>query len=296
MNTKKDLDNSIQKDKVIGSTIARIFSASVFNQLASQGNSSILNSIIKELNFKATNFSTLSELFEHSYQKLLKGYRNEYLYKNSIANKILLGKYSLNTAAMLSEFRVGSSKADTLILNGTSYIYEIKTELDSLDRLEQQLINYQSFAEYVSVVTDKKHILKLLTKVPTNIGIIEFTDRNTLRTIKEPASNMNCLNVGVIFDSLRQNEYTQIIQDYYGFIPEVPNTLLYKHCKELFQDIPIQIVHGNVLKELKKRQASELNKEFIKSVPSSLKASAISNQLTKKQINNLSSALVNGIL
>lgn len=47
---------------------------------------------------------------------------------NVIANKILLGKHSLNTSHMLSEFRVGYNKADVVIINGTSSVYEIKSE------------------------------------------------------------------------------------------------------------------------------------------------------------------------
>lgn len=296
MSTKSEMNILAKKEKAVYSTIARLFSASVFSELANKGKSETLNSIIEEINFNIDNFSNLSELFEYSYKKLLKGYRNEYLYKNSIANKILLGKYSLNTATMISEFRVASSKADTLILNGTSHIYEIKTELDSLDRLEKQLVNYLSFAEYVCVVTDKKHVSKLLEKIPENVGIIEFTNRNTLKVVKKPLSNIKNLNLRVMFDSLRQTEYVEVIKSYYGSTPDVPNTLLYKECKKLFENIPVQIAHSYILKELKKRHISKFKKEFIKNAPNSLKASAICTNLNRKQINNLSSALTGGIL
>lgn len=38
------------------------------------------------------------------------GYRHEYIYKAALTHKILLGKHSLHTASMITEFRVGECK------------------------------------------------------------------------------------------------------------------------------------------------------------------------------------------
>ncbi|WP_409423849.1 sce7726 family protein [Pseudoalteromonas sp. RW-H-Ap-1] len=260
MKSENDPSKILNPDKKFGPLLARVFSSSVFNELANTGFSPTLNSIIKELDIKVEHYENLGELFECTYSKLSKVYRNEYLYKNSIANKILLGKYSLNTASMLSEFRVAKSKADAIILNGTSHIYEIKTELDSLERLDQQLLDYQSFSEFVSVVTDKKHIPKLLDKIPSNVGLIELTSRDTFRTVKKPLSNLDKLCKNVQFDALRQSEYVRIVNLHHGFVPDVPNTLLYKECKKLFKDIPIRVAHKYILGELKNRNLSTQKK------------------------------------
>lgn len=296
MTSKENLFKITKTDKKSGPLLARIFSSSVFNELANKGFSPTLNLIIKELDIEVGCYKSLSELFECTYNELSKVYRNEYLYKNSIANKILLGKYSLNTASMISEFRIAKSKADAMILNGTSHIYEIKTELDSLERLDQQLTDYQCFSEFVSVITDKKHVSKLLNKIPHNVGLIEFTTRDTFKIIKKPLSNLENLCKSVQFDALRQSEYINIINQYYGFIPTVPNTLLYKECRKLFQDIPIDVVHGYILKELKNRSFSEQKKELVINAPKSLKVSTLCSKLSSKQINNLSLALSRGIL
>ena len=106
---------------------ARIFSSNYLIRLAS-GDFSLLNHVARDLlNIEPANLSVV-DVFEQTYKQLSKCYRHEYYFKNTIANKRLLGSHSLNTATMLSEFRVGRNIADCVILNGQSTCYEIKTE------------------------------------------------------------------------------------------------------------------------------------------------------------------------
>ncbi|NQY35695.1 MAG: sce7726 family protein [Alteromonadaceae bacterium] len=296
MKKNKELFLIEPSNKADASTLARIFSSSVFNELAKKGSSSLLNSIIKELNIEQSSFSKLSDLFDSAYKYLQVVYRNEYLYKNTITNKLLLGKHSLNTSKMLTEFRVSSSKADVLILNGTSHIYEVKTELDSLERLEQQVENYSKFAEHVHVVTSKGHLDKILNNMPTNIGVIELTTKNTLKTIRKSESNMERLSSSVIFESLRQSEYCKIIKKHFGSLPEVSNALMFKECRNLFDKLPHNECNKLVVDTLKQRNATDYQRAFVESVPESLKAMAVSTHFSKTQINNLSYSLSKGII
>ena len=82
--------------------------------------------------------SPIRDLFDSIFDRLTsKDYRHEFIYKSVIAHKILLGRHSLNTAVLLNEFRVGDCKADVVVINGTSNVYEIKSERDSLCRLKK---------------------------------------------------------------------------------------------------------------------------------------------------------------
>jgi hypothetical protein len=82
-------------------------------------------------------------LFDAAFQLLKRqGCRDEYVYKAALVQKILLGRHSLQTASMLNEFRVGGCKADLAILNGTATVYEVKSERDSLARLQRQIAAY----------------------------------------------------------------------------------------------------------------------------------------------------------
>ncbi|MBU5889902.1 sce7726 family protein, partial [Vibrio cholerae O1] len=75
--------------------------------------------------------------------------RNEYFYKNTLLNKLLLGKHSLNTTTAITEIPINKSKADFILINGKAVVYEIKTGLDSFERLESQIEDY--FKAFVNV-------------------------------------------------------------------------------------------------------------------------------------------------
>lgn len=49
---------------------------------------------------------------------------------------------------MIPEFNVGASKADLAVFNGTSTVYEIKSEIDSTERLKSQMGDYENFLNF----------------------------------------------------------------------------------------------------------------------------------------------------
>lgn len=89
-------------------------------------------------------------------------YRNEYYYKNTLLNKLLIGKHSVNTTSALTEVNINKSKADFVLINGKAVVYEIKTELDNLDRLECQIMDYytrfESCLQIISTHYKIKHL------------------------------------------------------------------------------------------------------------------------------------------
>ncbi|MEK0336794.1 MAG: sce7726 family protein, partial [Nitrosopumilus sp.] len=229
------------------------------------------------------------------YNILFKNYRNEYIYKNVIANKILIGKHSLNTSQILTEFRVGRSKADVVLLNGVSTVYEIKSEYDSFARLEKQMQAYFEIFDYIYVITSPSQTKKLDSILPDKTGILVLTDRNTISTIREPKSNKENINLAILFDSLRKAEYTRIIKEYYGTVPDVPNTKIYRECKKLFCEIPPVYAHDLTIKILKERKNSKILKDFIDKAPLSLSAYAMSICNQKKKMQKLMTLFDNKI-
>ena len=71
----------------------------------------------------------LYDTFERLYKQLLRHYRNEYVYKNTLFNKLVLGIHSLNTTSAIVELPIVDSIADFILFNGKAVVYEIKTEL-----------------------------------------------------------------------------------------------------------------------------------------------------------------------
>jgi hypothetical protein len=72
------------------------------------------------------------------------------------------------------EFNVGASRLDFARLNGYSYAYEIKTELDSLDKLDKQLQDYSAVFEFLHVVCHPDHYKKVIEIIPEYCGVITY--------------------------------------------------------------------------------------------------------------------------
>ncbi|MDC4534808.1 hypothetical protein ACL9Z5_002544 [Acinetobacter calcoaceticus] len=263
-------------------SLSKIFNSSILNSVA-DGDFSYLNKI-------ASNFSIelcpLKDFYDQAYSLLEKNYPNEYVFKNQIANKILCGKHSLNTATMLSEFRVGKNKADCIILNGKSTCYEIKTDYDSLIRLEEQLNSYQQLFDEVYVVCSKKYEKTIMETVPENFGVLSLTQRCTLKTLRIASQRTAPLNRQLLIDSLRQTEYKQLAEEISGEKISVPNMLVYEKCKAIIynynDDVDLNKKYIKILKQSRKN-----NDTFIKGAPKSLVNAAISYNFSKNQINYL---------
>ncbi len=270
-------------DKKYYPAISRIFSPVVLDGICKSGKSAYLSEVFRIANLSASfdKNMRLNDFFDYTYKMCLDNYRNEYIYKNAIANKILLGRHSLNTSTMLTEFRVGSCKADVVILNGSSTVYEIKSEYDSFERLEKQINSYTDVFDNNYVVTDESQVGKLKELLPEIAGIIVLTKKNTLKTVREAKSNKLNVRPEVVFESLRQSEYTKIIKKQFGQVPDVPNTKIFTECKNLFCQFDPVTAHDAMVKELKKR-SEKIELDFIiNSIPYSLASYAVSTTIKK---------------
>jgi len=92
--------------------------------------------------------------------------------RNALINR-LSSSSSGAKAAFISEMFVDkfSRRADLVMANGKLSVFEIKSERDTLERLEGQISSYQNFFEEVTVVCATRHQLNVETLVPENIGV-----------------------------------------------------------------------------------------------------------------------------
>lgn len=270
------------------SELSRFFSSSVLNELARKGHSSFFDEMlsVSGLHEIIDENITMSDFLQKVYNYLFKNYRSEYIYKNAIANKILLGKHSLNTAFMLTEFRVADCKADIVVFNGTSNVYEIKSEFDSMDRLKRQIYAYSQVFDFIHVITSPFQITKVASCIPKSVGIMSLTNRNAISTVREAESGRRFVMPDIIFDSLRKTEYTSIIKEQYDFIPDLPNTQIHKACRELFAKLPPETAHDCMVKVLKARGKCKRLKDFITDSPECLRAYSINSGLSIKEISH----------
>jgi hypothetical protein len=188
---------------------------------------------------------------------MTESYCNEYIYKNTILQKKLLEKYGFASTTLLSEFKIGKSIADLVLLNGEVKAFEIKTDLDSLKRLDSQLSDYQQFADKVYIVTNQKFIAQILNLYSnSNYGIIEFDGKDLIER-KEALKSTTAFSYETIFKLLRKDEYLRIVKLMHSFIPNVPNTLIFRECFKLVKEKTIFEFQKYAVEELKNRRIDE---------------------------------------
>src|SRR5882757_6828816 len=207
--------------------LSRLFSSSVVRELARRGRSPLFTRLAKQsLLFASLPASEcVHSLFDTAFQVLKRqGCRDEYVYKAALVQKILLGRHSLQTASMLNEFRVGGCKADLAILNGTATAYEVKSERDSLARLQRQIAAYMTVFSRVYVITAETHVNAVMTSLPEEIGVLQLSGRHQISTLRESVDRPERTSPAAIFDSIRTGEARLILQARGVSIPAVPNT------------------------------------------------------------------------
>lgn len=233
-----------------------------------------------------------SELISEIYTVLQNEYRNEYYYKNTLLNKLLLGVHSVNTTTALTEIPIATSKADFILINGKAVVYEIKTELDNFDRLENQISDYYKAFDHVAVVTCTSNIESVQNKVDTinkSVGIYALQKNGALKTIRKPEKYSEELDAHILFKILRKPEYEAILLKRYGYLPKVSDFEYYAECKKLFLDIPITESYLDVLALLKLR--CNIIKEDYDSIPYELKFLAYFMNLKSEDYNKINSFL-----
>lgn len=279
------MDNVFNIEQKYFPALSKIFSPIVVDKLLSKRYSPYLSEVLVNSGLKSKlDFSISLELFFNSiYNQLINNYPNEYIFKTLLIQEILLSNHSPQSSQILLEFRVEKSKADLILLNGTATVYEIKTQYDSLYRLEQQINSYSLVFDHIYVISTLKYLDKILSTVDKKVGVITLDIQNQrFEKIRDAKSNLQNIKLDVLFDSLRQCEYQKIIANYFGSIPDIPNTQIYSYCKKKYCDIPLLDAYEATISLLKKRGNSLPLQNFLAETPIPLWTYLLSNNNIEK--------------
>lgn len=259
----------------------RLFTQNVFFDMVRDSNNTTYGTIIQRYiddPEDKDNGVLISEVYKFMSQE----YRNEYFYQNTLLNKLLLKKHSINTTTALTQIPIGKSKADFILINGKAVVYEIKTELDTFERLDTQLKDYYKAFDHVCVVTSESQYERAASLLAdTSVGIYVLTRKNTIssKLKKEPIADNSDLDYTTIFKVLHKREYEDILLQYYGELPGSSQVFYYGECLKQFSQIPILDAYDMALSQLKKRNRVLIS-EFEK-VPYELKSLVYFSKLSK---------------
>lgn len=219
------------------------------------------------------------------YRVLASNYRCEYVYKNEII-KELLSKYGTKSTAVFNEFKVGNSIVDIAFFNGESKAFEIKTDLDTPKRLGKQIADYQKVFDKCYIVIPKDKYEQYCDVVAPAIGIITLSKQGRSINLEEKrtANKNDTIDVDVLINILRTDEYKRLVTEEYGYLPNVPGHKMYSACLELMHKIQshkIKSFFRNIVKERKNNTALLIR------TPSELRQLCLSLGLDKKGIETL---------
>lgn len=249
--------------------LKKFFSKQMLHDLLSGRSNTVFESVVKRY-IADPKGKSYGQLVSEIYTFLDRNYRTEYFYKNTMLNKLLIKRHKYKETIALSEFPVGNSKADFVMINGKGVVYEIKTELDNLERLDSQIKDYYKAFSEVVIVTYEENLDKVISNIPDTVGVMLLTRRKALNMIREPRQDLSYLDYDTIFRILRKYEFERIIYNKGYSLPEVNQFQYYKECYSILSQIDIEELQSAMLKELKRRMKIDIV-EFAVSMPEELR-------------------------
>lgn len=278
----------IKGEGVAGRDVASVFSTAVFASLGADDEPSIrkrLAPILALVEDRPT--ATLADAFKEAHSLLRRQYRSEYFYKNQVISKLVFGRHRPTTASAILELPAGRSIADLVVLNGTSTVFEVKTDLDSLARLEVQVRDYLTCFEHVNVVTSPQRAAQVAAMVPDVVGVVAVAADGALRSVRASRGGLERLERRALFQLLRQDEAVSLLHGVSGYTADVASGDLWARTRDLFLLLPIEVAHRGVVAQLRARGQRTGEVASAPDFPHELRALAYSKRLSRSSTQTL---------
>lgn len=258
-------------EKIDTYMINKIFTVPYFDRMISEN--SVPESFSKCVKrYIKTENATIGEAISEIYHFMDCEYRNEYYYKNTILNQLLIKKHDLYNTAALTELPIGDSKADFIMINGRGVVYEIKTDLDNLLRLENQIKDYYKVFSYVYVVVGNKQLPRVKEFLKDQkVGIYELTASGKLICRKKALCNKENLSYEAMFQVLRKAEFESILLKHFHELPEVNSFQYYRECQKWLERVNIITLQKDMMRCLKARTLMLVENKLEEKVPYELR-------------------------
>lgn len=167
---------------------------------------------------------------------------------NHVISNLFIGEISLKarlvemfveknvTAAF--EIKVNNSRVDFLTLNGHTISYEIKSQIDNLNKLSKQIRDYEKVFEFNYIVIDKNHLKNAMDLIPQQYGIYVRTNG---KLVKSKSAVKNCnLQADIQLQQLTKKE----LKDKF----KLPSPTI-SEIMRLYSDEQINVCFKEVLKD-----------------------------------------------
>lgn len=110
----------------------------------------------------------------------------------------------------------GTARIDFALINGTMHGYEIKSDCDTLDRLPEQIEEFNAVFDELTLVVGRRHLYRSIHIVPDWWGVVvakfDSNDHIIFQTIREPDNNKDQVGASVV-GLLWRKEALQILKE-----------------------------------------------------------------------------------
>lgn len=268
--------------------LSQVFGASLLKRIDDHGYESKLRELLQRSGLHSAQQEwNLAHSLDTVYDYLKNNYRCEYVYKNEIARQLLLKKHPDKSATLLREVASDKAIADIVIVNGHTIAYEIKTELDNFDRLNNQLESYSKLYDQVFVVTHAGALQTMEQHLLPFVGVIVL-DEQTQLTEERPAQEISHL-----FDplkavvTLRQAELIAAWEERLGKLPIMGTASIYGFCREWYEQLDSDEARLVFYKALKSRYPAQHQHELLLDSIKSIKMLLLGRDLPKRLCNTV---------
>lgn len=134
----------------------------------------------------------------------------------SFHQKWLLNHHRQSGTLVIDELGLqhGRCRADIAVINSHIIGYEIKSDVDSLHRLHNQIEGYNAIFDRTSIVVSERHLAEAIASVPQWWGVISVTEglRGGIhfKTIRRASQN-TCVDDYAVAQLLWSNEAREIL-------------------------------------------------------------------------------------
>lgn len=173
----------------------------------------------------------------------------------NIIHNYLSEKYNeIHDTLIVDELNIknGLARIDIAVINGSIHGYEIKSEVDTLNRLQGQIKYYNSSLERISIVVNPKHTQKAMEEIPSWWGVIEVDLKKNINEVREADENRS-IEISDTLTLLWKDELIVILEKY---------NLSYKKSwnrSKLINELAQRIEFKKLLEEIRQSLKSRKN-------------------------------------
>lgn len=181
---------------------------------------------------------------------IFNGFLNETVIKTSFINKYCINLSPKKTVTIF-ELNSGNSRADICMINDESFVYEIKTEFDTLNRLYKLLVDYKKIFDHISIIIPENLLDSILNEIDSSIGIILYKQnrvkRVSFRIFRDSKTN-DKIEPLTQLQQLTKNQLVQIRKK------DEPKDILINHILSCYSKSEINNLYKSNIKSKYRKQ------------------------------------------